>query len=92
MTNSQKVKTSKRFITCSYPDSVASLPQLQYFLLKMSDNLEAKLCFASGETPCLPIIDSNTASESNLFSINEFSTSGCDPSFEKLIAKDPWGN
>ena len=50
-----------------------------------SDNLFAKHSFASGETPCLPIMDSSTASDSSLFSITAFPTSGIDPSLEKLI-------
>jgi len=53
--------------------------------LNNSDNLEAKLCFAAGETPCLPIIDSNTASESSLFSMTALASFGMDPSLEKLI-------
>lgn len=50
-----------------------------------SDNLLAKHSFASGETPCLPIMDSSTASDSSLFSITAFPTSGIDPSLEKPI-------
>jgi hypothetical protein len=49
------------------------------------DNLEARLRFVAGETPCAPIIDSSTACESSLFSITAASTSGMDPSLEKLI-------
>lgn len=71
-----------------------AMPQFPFSLLSFSnsDNVVAKLCFAAGDTPCLPIIDSSTASESSLFSITAFSISGTDPSFEKLIANDPWGD
>lgn len=64
-----------------------AMRQFPFSLLSFSnsDNVVAKLCFAAGDTPCLPIIDSSTASESSLFSITAFSISGTDPSFEKLI-------
>ena len=71
--------------TFSFPAS-APLDYLHPF--NNSDNLVAKLCFAAGETPCFPTIDSRTASESSLFSITVFAASGTDASLEKLICSE----
>lgn len=50
-----------------------------------SESLTAKLRFASGETPCSPMIESSTASANCLLSITALPSSGIDESLEKPI-------
>lgn len=61
------------------------IPLAAYVSLNNSDILVAKLCFAAGETPCFPTIDSNTASDNCLFLITTLPFSGNKQSFEKPI-------
>lgn len=61
------------------------IPLAAYVSLNNLDILVAKLCFAAGETPCFPMIDSNTASDNCLFLITTLPFLGNKPSFEKPI-------